>query len=511
MTKRADRVLAWGLCGLAIAGAVAQLGMWLVRSETPPAPSEAGQTLLWAVVLPLVFAVLAAMIIARQPRNVVGWLMMVIALSAGSVGALTAAVLAPLAAPPATLSAVQWLALWVSGWSWIPMIFPIFLIPLFFPTGSPPTPRWRWVAWLTAAMVVVFLVLSAGSMQIEYVDWTIANPIGFVPASFWDGGFMVVWTLGLVTVLVGSVASLYVRYRRAAIAERQQIKWLLFAGILFAVFYSILALFFSDSASGSSPLWIDLLFSLSVLAFPASIAIAIFRYHVWDLEVVVNRAVIYGLLTTLLAGLFAAIIAVITEAGKDLLGEGSRAAGAAISALVVAVVFQPLRTWIETVVNRRFYPDKLDLASGLVEVGPEYWGFLDRSTLVGIAMDHVRRTLGTRDAAFFLAAGAKDFRLEQRAGDSADGPVTIALSDKDRQELQRKRVIAADHLNPLVGHVPIYVDRGKTNDVLGLLSIGGRTNGRGYSGDDLRALAELGGKIGLALNAVQLGSGRRSL
>jgi hypothetical protein len=196
----------------------------------------------------------------------------------------------------------------------------------------------------------------------------------------------------------------------------------------------------------------------------------------------------------------------ITEAGKQLLGEGSRAAGAAISALIVAVVFQPLRAWIEGAVNRRFYPKKLDLASGLVEVQPEYWGFLDRPTLFRISMEHVCRILGTDHAAFFLAAGPGEFHLAQQVEDAAGAATSLRVSEEQRHELEKKRVIAAEGMALIVGHAPVYVDRGKTNELLGLLSIGARENGKGYSGDDLKGLAELGGKIGLALNAIQLGS-----
>jgi hypothetical protein len=359
------------------------------------------------------------------------------------------------------------------------------------------------VAWLAIGMWVAFLFLSAFSAQMEYGSWAMVNPIGFLPAGFWEGSFMVVWSIGLVTVVGGSVASLYVRYRRAGSGERQQIKWLLFAGAFFAVIYAI-AIPLSGEALSSW--WMNLLFIGSILSIPIAIAVAIFRYRLWDLDVVVNRALIYGLLTTLLAGIFAAVIALITEAGKDLLGEGSRTVGAAISALIVAVVFQPLRTWIEAGVNKRFYPEKQDLASGLVEVLPEYWSFLDRPTLLRISMEHVRHVMGTRLAAFYLPAGPEMFRLEQQIDGLADVAPSLRLSDKQRLDLGKKRVVAAEGGGAIAGHVPVYVDRGKTNEVLGLLSIGARENGKGYSGDDLKGLAELGGKIGLALNAVQLGS-----
>ncbi|HMK08385.1 MAG TPA: hypothetical protein VK449_05065 [Anaerolineales bacterium] len=503
MKGRRVRVLAWGLCAIVILGAVVQVVLWATRLGGAPTSDDAGQHLGWGLALPLVFSVLAAMIIAHQPGNRVGWLMMIVGLALTNPLSLALGLaLDRLSGPPATITLGLWLGVWLSGWSWTLIIFPVFLIPLFFPTGAPPTPRWRWVAWLAIGMWVAFLFLSAFSAQIEYGSWTMDNPIGLLPAGFWEGGFNVAWSIGLVTVIGGSVASLYVRYRRAGSGERQQIKWLLFAGAFFAVIYA-LAIPLSDQALFSW--WMNLLFIGSILGIPIAIAVAIFRYRLWDLDVVVNRALIYGLLTTLLAGIFAAVIAVITEAGKDLLGQGSRAAGAAISALVVAGVFQPLRTWIEGGVNKRFYPQKHDLTSGMVEVQPEFWGFLDRASLVRISLDHVRRVLGTRHAAVFLAVGQGEFRRAAAAEEADGGSSSIWIPDKQRRELERKRVIAAETTGPLVGHVPVYVDRGKATEILGLLSIGPRENGKGYSGDELKGLAELGGKIGLALNAIQLG------
>ena len=99
-------------------------------------------------------------------------------------------------------------------------------------------------------------------------------------------------------------------------------------------------------------------------------------------------------------------------------------------------------------------------------------------------------------------------RLAQQIDGSAGGRTSVQVSDKERKELEKKRVIAAGGSATIAGHVPVYVDRGETNQILGLLSVGARENGKGYSGDDLKGLAELGGKIGLALNAIQRGSTR---
>jgi hypothetical protein len=119
-------------------------------------------------------------------------------------------------------------------------------------------------------------------------------------------------------------------------------------------------------------------------------------------------------------------------------------------------------------------------------------------------MEHVRRVLGTNHAAFFLGDEGGEFRLAQQVDGSAGGMTSVLLSEEQRHELEKKRVIAAESSGLLVDHIPVYVDRGNTNEVLGLLSVGPRENGKGYSGDDLKGLAELGGKAGLALNAIRI-------
>ncbi len=504
MKKQRSQIIAWGLAGVVITFSAIKAINWVANLSEPPLFNDSIDILGWGLIVPLVFAVLSALIIARQPGNRVGWLMMIIALSVGTSNLIDFVLIPYTASPPESLTAGLWLILFMQGTSWVPSIFPLFLIPLYFPTGSPPTARWRWVLRLALGMILTFYVLASLDANLETQNWTIPNPIGVIPASFWESGFMLIWTVGLVAVVAGSVASLYVRYRRAGSGERQQIKVLLLAGTLFLVIYALTAFTFSDSENGGLAGWGSVSFLLAILGIPAAIAVSIFRYRLWDLDVVINRALIYGPLTTILAGTFAMVIALTTELTKEALGDQSKALGAAISAVIVAVVFQPLRDRIEAFVDKHFYPQKLDLATGLVEVNPEYWSFLDQESLIRLATEHVRNVLGTEHAALYLANGPDQFGLAGQQNGSAKGHPVITLSKRQHNELQKKRVVASEGMGPLVGHVPLFIDRGKSNELLGLLSIGKRTNGRGYSGDDLKGLVELGGKIGLAINAVEM-------
>ncbi len=252
-------------------------------------------------------------------------------------------ILRSLPSPPTEATLGIWLLLWVDNLSWLPVFFPIFLIPLHFPSGRPPSAGWNWVNRLAIGLVLLLVITSIFIDQMLPINLdypALRNPIGFIPLEFFDGPFFLIpWGVGLVTVVAASIVSLLVRYRNTEIREKQQIKWLLFAGGLF-FFVFLVMMFLPPRIADSAP--VGLAFFIAILSIPIAISIAIFRYRLWDLDVVINRALIYGPLTTLMAGTFAMVIALTTELTKQALGDQSKALGAAISAVIVAVVFQPL-------------------------------------------------------------------------------------------------------------------------------------------------------------------------
>lgn len=500
--KRA-KIIGWGLFALVIIGSAAQVTLQVGKLASAPSLYNLVDTFGWGVAIPLVFSGLGALIISRQPRNRIGWLMMIVGLA---INVPTSLIIERLQEPPDHMTTGMWVLIWVNNWSWIPMIFPVFLIPLYFPTGSLPSPRWKWVYRLALGMFLLFLFLTAFLTELSANDgdWSLPNPIGLIPVDFVNGPFLAFWGAGLLTVVSASVVSLFKRYRAASGAERQQIKWLLYSGGVFILIYAMI-FFTSDPSAFFQNGWTYLILVLAILGMATAIAIAIFRYRLWDLDVVVNRALIYGPLTTFLAGIFAMVIALTTELTKEALGDQSKALGAAVSAVVVAVVFQPLRDRIKAYVDKRFYPQQEDLVLGLVEVQPAFWGFLDRPTLIRLAVEHVRAVLGAEHAAFYLAKGHKRFQLADSVGGAAQDYPEILLSQSQFEELRRKRVVASGGTNTTAGHVPVFVDRGNSVNLLGLLRIGSRMNGEGYSGDDLKSLVQLGGKLGLALRALQFG------
>ena len=215
------RRLGWYLAGLCILLAVIQVGIILSQATGPLSMFEWTETLGLRLAIPVTFSILGALILQRQPDNRVGWLMMIVAL--GTVIPLPLLIQHFYPAPE-TLTPGLWFLIWLDNWSWIPFIFPIFLIPLHFPTGRPPSPRWNWVNHLALGMWLFFLSWTPFLEVLGPLDgdWKVPNPWGFIPQGAWVSLTETVWLIGLLTLVIASVSSLFVRYKHAEHRERQQ-------------------------------------------------------------------------------------------------------------------------------------------------------------------------------------------------------------------------------------------------------------------------------------------------
>ncbi|MES0359820.1 MAG: hypothetical protein ABUK20_02810 [Anaerolineales bacterium] len=361
-SSRRSTILAWVLCAICVLAAVAQLIFWVGQLASPPSLFDIVEAFGWGLAIPVVFSILAALIIARQPGNRVGWLMMLIALATVSP---IPNILASLPAPPTMITPGLWVLLWLDNWSWIPVIFPIFLIPLHFPTGRPPSSRWNWVNWLAIGMWLFFIFFASFLDTIGPLSeaWSLPNPLGFNPIESALDPFMVIWSLGLVTLALAGVASLFVRYRGAQIDEREQIKWLLYAGAMFGVFYTLTVIALGDFNSNG---WVDLLFVLSILTIPAAVTIAILRYHLYDIDIIIRRTLVYGALTLLLVVVYFGSVVLLQQAFRALTGQDSPLA-VVISTLIIAALFNPLRVRVQEAIDRRFYRNKYDAQQALAD------------------------------------------------------------------------------------------------------------------------------------------------
>jgi hypothetical protein len=268
-----------------------------------------------------------------------------------------------LAAPPAQPSALFLLGLWFANGAWLWLIFPLLFVILYFPTGRLPSPRWRWLRTLGLGLVVYFVVVGALLPEVnapgEPPPWTVPNPIGIASLEF----SMPVWIALLLTFVVGSVASLFVRFRRADPVERSQLKWLLYAGGVFLVVYAG-AGFGADM--GGSEIFEVALF-LSILSLPVAIAVAILRYRLYDIDVVIRKTLLYAVLTALLALVYFGSVILLQQLFGALTGIEQSTLAVVISTLAIAALFTPLRRRIQDWIDRRFYRKKYDAQQVLAQ------------------------------------------------------------------------------------------------------------------------------------------------
>jgi len=302
------------------------------------------------------FLLSGALIVSRQPRNVIGWLLVI----PGLVPVMSELILLWLAGldpAPAQADPFIWLSIWFTSWSWILLIFPIFLILLTFPNGRLLSPRWRWVVILIGAMTITMLSLGAFAreMQViigdEVVLWSVPNPIGFLAESEkFDRFFFLVWNPALLVATIASVAAVVSRYRKGTAVEREQLKWPMWGVLFFGLVYGIGAV-----AAGLSGL-LNIMFGLALAAIPISVAIAILKYRLYEIDRIVSRTVSYALVVGLSAGAFLGVVALMSS----LLPEESSDLAVAGSTLVVAALFNPLRRRVQVGVDRRFNRQRYD-------------------------------------------------------------------------------------------------------------------------------------------------------
>jgi hypothetical protein len=308
----------------------------------------------------VVFAIVAALIVSRQPRNTIGWVLMVpvgLYVVSGPIASYIENVAS--SSPEPTVPIL--LIVWFNNWNWLLLIFPLLFIPLLFPNGQPPAPRWRWVGVAAIAWAALFVLLAALPQQINAATTTnlvFDNPIGVLGKDTVER-LVGVWIVGLLALTVACAVALFVRYRRANETEREQIKWLLYACTMFLVVY--VGGFVSGlggTASLGGYIW-GVFFGLSVIALPAAIGIAILKYRLYEIDVLVNRTLVYGSLSVTLIALYFGGIVVWQRFFVLLTGQQSTLAVVA-STLLIAALFTPLRRRLQSFIDRRFYRSKYD-------------------------------------------------------------------------------------------------------------------------------------------------------
>jgi hypothetical protein len=397
MSRRAASRLAWSLAGLSFAMFAASFALYvLARSVRVPDTGVTGDLLAF---LPfLAFPIVGALISARRPRNPIGWicladglLWMLIFLS-GEYIAYEVAESGSLPFPVMVGALTQWL--------WVPAVGMLgTYLFLLFPDGRLLSRRWRPLAWLSGATILsLSLTVALSPEPLGYLEGAPPNPLG-VEGHSW---VVVVdhTSLSLLLVcIVGSVASLVMRFRRSGGEVRRQIKWVALAASLVAMMYLSAMfsglIFMPQTAGDGMPLWFALVTRTALLSFtgvPVAVGIAILKHRLYDIDVVINKALVYVALTVMLASVYLAGVATLQYLLRAFSGAESQLAVVA-STLAIAALFGPLRRRIQNFIDRRFYRDKYDAARTLEAFAARLRSETDLETLNGDLVSVARETM----------------------------------------------------------------------------------------------------------------------
>jgi hypothetical protein len=382
MSRRASAWLAWAVCALSLA--FTALSFLLIalslRLNTPA-------YFFWPelTVISVGYSVIGAVIASRLPKHPIGWICCAI----GFVAVVDHfggeyAVYALLAHPEALLGGTA--MLWLQGWFWMLFIGLIVFLLLLFPTGRLPSGRWRPFAWASVTIISVGVIYSS----------VISPDVNFeAPPN----------PIQLLVLLPGLVAAASVVVGRRSVrgVERQQIKWLLYAapiwffgsGLKIAVFYFTLI-------EGAWGFWVGyLLVAVGGLSGPIAIGVAILRYRLYEIDIVINRTIVYGALTAILAALYFGSIVVLQRAFVVIAGQRSTLAVVA-STLDIAALFNPLRRRVQAFVDRRFYRRKYDARKTLEAFSAKLKNETDLSALSDDLVGIVRETMQPAHVSLWL-------------------------------------------------------------------------------------------------------------
>lgn len=309
------------------------------------------------LLLPLstvVYALLGVAVITHRPANPIGWIFLITG-TAYALTALSAGIIAYGSSLPAAISpALADLALWLGNWIWLPAtILPTTFVFLLFPDGHLPSPRWRPVAWavgLGMALIAVGLALYPGPVE----SWgTGPNPYALAGA---DAALDMIITAGSALLLIGGIGSILAilfRYRLSRGIERQQMKWLAYVAAIIVIFMFVtVPVWLTGGLSDPVALEVNIaLTNVVMLLIGIAAAIAIVGYRLYDIDVIINRTLVYGIMT----GIIILIYTLVVGAASILFGaQGSRLLALMATGLV-AVLFLPIRNRLQRGVNRLLY------------------------------------------------------------------------------------------------------------------------------------------------------------
>jgi hypothetical protein len=390
MSSRVAAWLGWSLWVLTVAFCVLSLfmpneqnglsslllqGAWLVASST-----------------------VGAVIVSRRPGNPIGWILCAIGfLLASSVFSGLYAFRA-LVSSPGSLPAGE-VAAWFSAWVQNPAYSLLLYLFLLFPDGRPLSHRWRPLLWIVGIVVATSILVGAFYPGPISGLEPVRNPLGVEAARE-----ILVFAGGLVfylftALLLASAVCVYLRFRRGNGTERQQIKWLAYAAALLGV--TALVGVVGDLLFGGLGWWFLLVIAAAFFGIPLSIGAAMLHYRLYEIDLIINRTLVYGALTAVLALVYLGSVVLFQDLFRALSGERSQLT-IVVSTLVIAALFNPLRRRIQSFIDRRFYRRKYDARKTLEAFSAKLRNETDLDALSEDVTSVVRETMQPAHVSLWL-------------------------------------------------------------------------------------------------------------
>jgi signal transduction histidine kinase len=479
MSPRAAPWLAWSLCALGVALAAASPILALLNGRALDGIFVAldGPPIATLATLTVSFSVVGALISSRRAENPIGWIFLAVGFFYGLVNAGEHYAIYALLTNPGSLP-LGAEASWLMQWIWAPGLGLILVfLPLLFPNGRPPSRRWRLVAWLGGLSVGLICVPAS------IVLWPERGPALVRPEGAAEEGtshalFVVVNLVAVPMMLLaglGAMISVLVRFRRSRGDERQQIKWFAAAAVLTVVYITVFEVqtVFKvlPSAESGLPGVITALSSLLVLqCIPVATGIAILRYRLYDIDLLINRTLVYGALSVIVVALYVLLVG---SLGQLLQLQGSLFASLLATGLV-AVMFAPLRDRLQRAVNRLMYGHRDDPYMVLSGLGERLETTLAPNAVLPTIVESVAQALKLPYVAITL-----------------------------KRNTEGESVKVAEYGKKSVGE-PLIVPLSYQQETVGELILSPRSPGESFSNSDLKLLGDLAHQVGVAAHGVRL-------
>ena len=508
LSPRATALLAWCLCAISLT--LTTLGLFLLIVSRSLAGGPVFDYWLENTVIAISFSTVGAIITPRlPPKNPIGWIFCCIGVIAGMrLFVSEYAIVTFLAEPrsvPALLPGGGFLA-WISSWLWVSHIGLFVVLALLFPDGRLPSARWRPFGWLVGVVIVTGTVSVALWPETAAGFDLVNHPLGIeVATDTVNPVEMILYALGLV-----AAASLLVRLRRSMGVERQQVKWFAYSVAVLAT-SAILAYVVSESVGVALLEWVSsMLVITSVVGLPVAVGIAILRYRLYNIDLLINRALVYGVLTAVLAGVYFGSIVLFQVLFRAFTGQESQLAVVG-STLAIAALFTPLRRRIQSFIDRRFYRRKYDARKTLEAFSVELRTETDLDVLSSDLIEVIRETMQPTSVSLWLESperATEDSTTTIEAPEieiapddsivaylaSVSGVVEVDKLDLDSQALRAMKAADIELVVPLVSQ----------GELIGLLNLGSRLSQQEYSADDRKLLRDLSTQVAPAVRVARL-------